>query len=209
MKLTIAIIAGFLLGYAANAVTRLLIRRRSEESYNSWYINKPTIPLIWGVLFSIFTAWQWLVSYDFLRLLHITIIVFACACISATDALIRKVPNSMLIILLINSFAFALLNTNTAKWGERLLAVIVAIFIFQIPSMFKLSVGSGDIKFAFAAAIELSLFGFLQAMIFVGIGFLISAVYLGISKKGNLKTQIPMGPYIAAGLAFTAVCPLF
>ncbi len=114
----------------------------------------------------------------------------------------------MLAFMLLNTLVFTLFFSQSFDWIQTIVAVAGAIIVFQIPSLLGLKVGWGDVKFAVVVAFELSVFGFLQTMVIVGIGFLVAAIYLKATHKGNLKTPIPMGPFIALGTVFTAVCPL-
>lgn len=114
----------------------------------------------------------------------------------------------MLGLMLLNTLVFTLFHLPAFHLLQTAAAVAGAIIVFRIPSLLGLKVGWGDVKFAVVTAFELSVFGFLQAMVVVGIGFLIAAVYLKATRKGDLKTPIPMGPFIAVGTVFTAMCPL-
>ena len=204
----IAFVAGLVIGIGANVLTGILIKRRSDKAYSVWYINYRYSPILWAVCFAVILAVQAFLKNDILWLIRLSVILFACACIAATDACIRKVPNSMLAFMLLNTLVFTLFFSQSFDWIQTIVAVAGAIIVFQIPSLLGLKVGWGDDKFAVVVAVELSVFGFLQTMVIVGIGFLVAAIYLKATHKGNLKTPIPMGPFIALGTVFTAVCPL-
>ena len=67
----------------------------------------------------------------------------------------------------------------------------------------------GDIKFAAAIGFSMGLFGFLEAAIVMAVCLVIVLVYLLATKKGDLKTPVPMGPFLAAGTILAILAPLF
>ena len=167
----IAFVAGLVIGIGANVLTGILIKRRSDKAYSVWYINYRYSPILWAVCFAVILAVQAFLKNDILWLIRLSVILFACACIAATDACIRKVPNSMLAFMLLNTLVFTLFFSQSFDWIQTIVAVAGAIIVFQIPSLLGLKVGWGDVKFAVVVAFELSVFGFLQTMVIVGIGF--------------------------------------
>lgn len=205
----VAAFAGFALGVAANYLTRILVRNRTSDTFLVWYINYRYSILFWGCVVAALLGWQGWTTGSIEQLIRLSVIAVGCICISACDLLIRRVPNSMLLLLLANAVVFALLNLKEFHAGERFLSVLAVVILFSIPSSLHLNIGWGDIKFAVVIALSFSVLGLLQSMAIMGIGFLIAAIYLLISKKGNLKTSIPMGPFLAFGMILTTVFPIF
>jgi len=68
--------------------------------------------------------------------------------------------------------------------------------------------GAGDVKFAGVIGFAFGFYSFFQAMVLMGFMVLLYLLYLLITKKGNLKTATPMGPYLSLGLVLTMLFPL-
>jgi prepilin signal peptidase PulO-like enzyme (type II secretory pathway) len=43
----------------------------------------------------------------------------------------------------------------------------------------------------------------------MAVGLLVFLVYLIVTKKGSLKTSVPMGPYLSLGAVITVLFPVF
>ena len=70
-------------------------------------------------------------------------------------------------------------------------------------------IGTGDVKYSAAIGYCLGAFGYLQAALIMAAGLLIYLIYLVATKKGSLKTAVPMGPYLSLGVIVTALYPVF
>lgn len=129
-------------------------------------------------------------------------------CIGAVDGLIRKIPNELLIALMLVFIASRLTEGGFAGFKSNLFGAALASVIFLLPSRLGLSVGWGDVKYAFVIGLCFGLLNFVQIMLVMAAGLGVYAVYLYAAKKGNLKTQAAMGPYISLGVVSTMIFPV-
>lgn len=201
--------AGLISGTAACFTTRLLMAARCKEPYSAWYITKPFTPFLWAAVFAAMYAASAAYLGGWREALPLMLMLFPLAAISACDAKIRKIPNPMLIVLFIEMVLLTALGWPELLIGERLIAAVVGLIVFMVPSLLKLSVGWGDVKLAVVLALIFRMFSFFQIIAIMGIGFAVAAVMLYATKKGNIKTSLPMGPFLALGAVITAVFPMF
>ncbi|MEA4831299.1 MAG: prepilin peptidase [Oscillospiraceae bacterium] len=211
--LIISATAGIPLGISANYLTRILVKKRSCDSYSVWYINKSCSTVLWALCFSAYYALAALLLENINQLIPVAILFFACSCISAVDALIRKIPNSMLLIILANTVLYVILNYATEDIWNMFLSMLIGVLVFSIPSYFGKYIGWGDVKYAAVLALYLSLLGFCVSIIIMGASTAVYALLLKAKSKNNfketLKTSVPMGPFISFGVIITAIVPLF
>ena len=133
--------------------------------------------------------------------------------IAAVDFSIRKIPNELLLALMLVKIIFSVIALVR---GIPAFDVILAPFIglavgfllFSVPSMFKINIGAGDIKFSAVIGFCLGYYLFLQAMILMAVILLVYLLFLLATRKGNLKTATAMGPYLAIGTVLTMLFPL-
>ena len=69
--------------------------------------------------------------------------------------------------------------------------------------------GAGDIKYSGVIGICIYATGYFQSMVIMAILVAIAYLYLKITKKGDMKTQIPMGPFLSAGTVITMCFSVF
>jgi prepilin signal peptidase PulO-like enzyme (type II secretory pathway) len=130
------------------------------------------------------------------------------------DLDIQKIPNlSVLALLVVRSTAviYELVTGVSAKeaFFPSAIGLAAAFILYQIPMLFGIPIGTGDVKFASAIGYCLGVFGFLQSAVIMAVGLVIFLVYLMVQKKGNLKTKVPMGPFLALGSIATIMYPVF
>ena len=166
--------------------------------------------LISGVLFAVIFK---LYGTTAKRLEYAAYLSIALA-IGVVDLDIQKIPNlSVLALLVVRSAAviYELVTGVSAKGAlfPSAIGLAAAFILYQLPMLFRIPIGVGDVKFASAIGFCLGIFGFLQSAIIMAIGLVFFLVYLMARKKGNLKTKVPMGPFLALGSIATILYPVF
>ncbi len=129
---------------------------------------------------------------------------------------IRRIPNELLLILLISTLAYdiaePIISKNyvdiKANLIYSLIGIVGGFILYLIPSKFGVYIGNGDIKLSAVIGFSLGIIGYIQAMLIMGAIMFVYLIVLLITKKGGLKTTAPMGPSLAIGAVVTLLFPI-
>ena len=206
-------VIGMIAGLAMNRIAVFQVKRRTKESAKIEAIDNVVLAVIWalasGILFAVLFK---LYGTTAKRLEYAAYVSIALA-IGVVDLDIQKIPNlSVLALLVVRSAAviYELVTGDSAKEAlfPSAIGLAAAFILYQLPKFFGIPIGVGDVKFASAIGCCLGIFGFLQAAIIMAIGLVFFLAYLMARKKGNLKTKVPMGPFLALGSVATIIFPV-
>lgn len=153
---------------------------------------------------------QWLPVAAALALLIIGIAV------AVSDWLCRIIPNPTVLavftlkLLLMAAALLHLPGAPTFGVLSSLGGMAFCFLIFFAPGLLGKRVGAGDIKLAAAMGFLLGFGNALLAMVIMGVLILgYSMVQRKLPLLAFLKTDIPMGPFIAAGMLIAWMLPYF
>ena len=207
-------IAGLAAGLAFNRISVFQVKRRTDDQKKIKTVNNIGAAAIsalisgflFAVIFRLYDNWA-------LRLEYAAYISIAIS-IGVVDLDLKKIPNlSVLALLAVRTAAiiYGLIQGGSAKGTlvPSLVGLAAAFVLYQLPMLIGIPIGTGDVKFASAIGYCLGLTGFLEAAIIMAIGLALLLVLLKATKKGNLKTKVPMGPFLALGTAATVIYPVF
>jgi len=130
------------------------------------------------------------------------------ASLSAVDSRIRRIPNGLLVSLLALHIAAMILSGRYDLFFPSLTGMLTGMLLFSLPSRLGLPVGLGDIKLAAVMGFCLGVIGLIQAIAVMGLMMGLYGLFLVISRKGNFKTKVAMGPYLAVGMLVALLFPL-
>ncbi|MDK2943059.1 MAG: hypothetical protein PWP56_2572, partial [Acetobacterium sp.] len=68
--------------------------------------------------------------------------------------------------------------------------------------------GWGDVKYAAAVGFCLGVYGIISAIMIMTFFLMIYTIYLIIRRKGNLKSKVALGPFMASGFVSVLVINL-
>ena len=148
-------------------------------------------------------------------LLFALLLMTVCLTVGITDWLCRRIPNPTVLALFALKLllgAGALLKLPGLPAFEILSSLGGMVFCFALffaPGLFGRQVGAGDIKLAAAMGFLLGFRGSLIGVVIMG---LLVIVYSVAQRKmpllAFLKTDIPMGPFLAAGtlISYLLLC---
>lgn len=208
----ILVIIGGILGGLTPLLARKMIMRRSETPAGK-LLDGTFSHIIWiivGMLIGFGIGW---LKVDWIRKSELMLLVFILLNLSLVDSKIRKIPNLLLLALVVLRLAALTYGTVTGEMNgnDWLLSGVGALagwLVFMVPGMFGLSVGWGDVKFAAVSGFYLKVIGMVQAMLVMSLIILIYGLALIITKKGNFKTAVAYGPALSGGIIFTTLLPL-
>ena len=207
-------IAGLAAGLAFNRITVFQVKQRTDDSGKIKNVNNAGAVAISAVISAILFAVIFRL-YDSIPLrIEYAAYISTAISIGVVDLDLKKIPNlSVLALLVVRTAAiiYELIQGGSAKETlvPSLIGLAAAFILYQLPKFIGIPIGTGDVKFASAIGYCLGLFGFLQAALVMAAGLALLLAYLKTAKKGNLKTSVPMGPFLALGTIATIIYPVF
>lgn len=204
-----ALTAGAILGLFCYELTCKLIQARVKEPVKSSLVDGERILLFWMIAFSLcFAIIAVLLRNDILLTVECMILFSIFVSLSVTDIVIKKIPNELLLLLILNKAVFVLLRSDYSTLFQNVIGMIVGLILFMLPMFFGAKIGMGDVKFSAVIGLYYGIWGLLQTVIIMAVGLVIYTVYLYATKKGSLKTSAAIGPYLSIGAMISAMYPL-
>ena len=214
IKALIAIVYGTVIGVITIPLSKKLASTRTEDPGELAPLGRISVKLLLifaGVAFSaglVFTA-----ADDFPLLARNMLLLIPILSICAVDALVRKIPNplllSMLVIELVYVLYYCISNKTTDIIPKIFVGFLLGMVVGILPGFLKIPMGAGDKKYMAVIGICIYATGYFQSMILMSLFVLIFYIGLKITKKGNIKTQIPMGPFLSVGTVITMCFSVF
>lgn len=205
---------GLLSALAFNRISVFQIKKRTDENSKLEAVKNTATVVIWmlisGLLFAAVFAMKESTAERFEAVAYISIAIS----IAVVDLDIKKIPNpSVLALLIIRAAALIYAIACGAPLKETLIPSLVGLaagfILYQLPMFFGIPIGTGDVKYSSAIGFCLGAFGYLQAALIMAAGLVVYLIYLVATKKGSLKTAVPMGPYLSLGVIITVLFPMF
>ena len=205
---------GTLSALAFNRISVFQVQKRTQESAKIETLKNTALIVGWVLLSgALFAAVFARYADTAVRLESVAYISIAIS-IGAVDMDIKKIPNSSVLALLtVRTVALVYQIATGAPLKETLIPSLVGLaagfILYQLPMLIGIPIGTGDVKYSAAIGYCLGAFGYIQAALIMAIGLLVYLVYLVATKKGSLKTSVPMGPYLSLGAVVTVLFPVF
>ena len=179
---------GLVIGFLFYILAKRQIKVRIEkipslaDDYIPQLLNKKWVLPVWEIAFAgLYTASYFLFSDNIVSLIYSIIFISCSINIVFIDLAIRRIPNELLLTMLIVSLAKfiaePLIYEGSIK--QNLILAVVGIIcgfvLFSLPQKLGRYIGAGDIKLSAVIGFSLGVVGYLQAMIIMA---LIMLVYL-------------------------------
>ena len=212
---------GSVIGFLFYILAKRQIKVRIEkipslaDDYIPQLLNKKWVLPVWEIAFAgLYTASYFLFSDNITSLIYSIIFISCSINIVFIDLAIRRIPNELLLTMLIVSLAKfiaePLIYEGSIK--QNLILAVVGIVcgfvLFSLPQKLGRYIGAGDIKLSAVIGFSLGVVGYLQAMIIMALIMLVYLVILLVTKKGNLKSFAPMGPALCVGSIISLLFPI-
>lgn len=205
---------GTLSALAFNRISVFQVQKRTQETAKIETLKNTALIVGWVLLSgALFAAVFARYADTAVRLESVAYISIAIS-IGAVDMDIKKIPNSSVLALLtVRTVALVYQIATGAPLKETLIPSLVGLaagfILYQLPMLIGIPIGTGDVKYSAAIGYCLGAFGYIQAALIMAVGLLVYLVYLVATKKGSLKTSVPMGPYLSLGAVVTVLFPVF
>lgn len=212
---------GLVIGFLFYILAKRQIKVRIEkipslaDDYIPQLLNKKWVLPVWEIAFAgLYTASYFLFSDNIASLIYSIIFISCSINIIFIDLAIRRIPNELLLTMLIASLAKfiaePLIYEGSIK--QNLILAVVGIVcgfvLFSLPQKLGRYIGAGDIKLSAVIGFSLGVVGYLQAMIIMALIMLVYLVILLVTKKGNMKSFAPMGPALCVGAIISLLFPM-
>lgn len=212
VKILIGVVYGLVITALTIPVSKKLILSRSEDPGDTILLkNKLLIASLAfaGVLSSVGLV---LTVDGTALLIRDLILLVPIMSIALVDSLIRKIPNPLLLLMIVIQAVYAVYISITEQSTQLLVMSFIGAFVGLLgctaPSLLRIPVGAGDIKYSGVIGLCIYFGGYLQAMVIMGVLALAAYIVLKLTKKGDMKTMIPMGPFLSAGSVISMCFPL-
>ena len=205
---------GILAALAFNRIAIFQIKRRTNENAKIEAIGNTAVIVAWVLLSGILFAASFAVFEDTAKRLEAMAYISIAISIGVVDLDIKKIPNSSVLALLIIRTAAIVYAIATGVPVKQclipsLIGLAAGFILYQLPMLIGIPIGTGDVKYSAAIGYCLGAFGYLQAALIMSAGLIVYLIYLVATKKGSLKTAVPMGPYLSLGVVVTVLLPIF
>ena len=205
---------GTLAALAFNRIAIFQIKQRTQEGSKIEAVRNTAVIVAWVLLSGVLFAVSFLRYTETAARLEAVAYISVAIAIGIVDLDIKKIPNSsVLSLLIIRTVAIVYAIATGVPVKETLIPSLIGLaagfILYQLPMLVGVPIGTGDVKYSAAIGYCLGVFGFLQASLIMAVGLLIFLVYLIVTKKGSLKTSVPMGPYLSLGAVITVLFPVF
>lgn len=205
---------GTLAALAFNRIAIFQIKQRTQESSKIEAVKNMAVIVAWVLLSGVLFAVTFLRYSGAAARLEAVAYISVAIAIAIVDLDIKKIPNSsVLALLIIRTVAIVYAIATGVPVKETLIPSLIGLaagfILYQLPMLIGIPIGTGDVKYSAAIGYCLGAFGYLQASLIMAFGLLIYLVYLVATKKGSVKTAVPMGPYLSLGAVITVLFPAF
>lgn len=205
---------GILAALAFNRIAIFQIKRRTDENAKIEAVGNVAVIVAWVLLSGILFAAAFAVFKDTAARLEAIAYISIAISIGVVDLDIKKIPNSSVLSLLIIRTAAIVYAIATGVPVKQclipsLIGLAAGFILYQLPMLIGIPIGTGDVKYSAAIGYCLGAFGYLQAALIMAAGLIVYLIYLVATKKGSLKTAVPMGPYLSLGVVVTVLLPMF
>ncbi len=205
---------GSLAALAFNRIAIFQIKRRTDVNAKIEAVKNTAVIVAWVLLSGTLFAAVFARFDDIATRLEAIAYISIAISIGVVDLDIKKIPNSsVLALLLIRTAALIYAIATGVPVKESLIPSLIGLaagfILYQLPMFIGIPIGTGDVKYSAAIGYCLGAFGYLQAALIMAAGLIIYLIYLVATKKGSLKTSVPMGPYLSLGAVVTVLFPVF
>ncbi|MBQ2848133.1 MAG: prepilin peptidase [Clostridia bacterium] len=205
---------GLLAALAFNRIAIYQIKKRTDETAKIETVKSTATIVVWMLLSGALFATVFAIMKDTAARLEAVAYISIALSIAIVDLDIKKIPNSsVLAILIVRTAALIYAIATGVPIKESLIPSLIGLaggfILYQLPMFFGIPIGTGDVKYSAAIGYCLGAFGYLQAALIMAAGLIFYLIYLIATKKGSLKTAVPMGPYLSLGVVVTVLFPMF
>ena len=201
-------IIGAVMGVFMKKTTDYLISQRVKTLTNHQLSGSVTKTIFWAMLNAI--IWLVFVKLNGLepKTLECMLLFSICVILSAVDISIKKIPNELVLMTIFVGGAFIITGQPITSIGMNIFGLVIGFIIFFLPAIIGKGAGWGDVKYAAAVGFCLGVYGIISAIMIMTLFLMIYTAYLIIRRKGNLKSKVALGPFMASSFVSVLILNL-
>ncbi|WP_286947873.1 prepilin peptidase [Acetobacterium sp. UBA5834] len=201
-------IIGAVMGVFMKKTTDYLISQRVKTLTNHQLSGSVTKTIFWAMLNAI--IWLVFVKLNGLepKTLECMLLFSICVILSAVDISIKKIPNELVLMTIFVGGAFIITGQPITSIGMNIFGLVIGFIIFFLPAIIGKGAGWGDVKYAAAVGFCLGVYGIISAIMIMTFFLMIYTAYLIIRRKGNLKSKVALGPFMASSFVSVLILNL-
>lgn len=118
------------------------------------------------------------------------------------------IPDGLVLMILILGAVFAATGIihGTVPWYQPLIGFFAASLpLYVLSLIYEGGMGGGDIKLMAAVGVFIGWKLILLSLFLASLVGCLAAIFLLVRRKGHLKTQIPFGPFLSAGIVLAVL----
>ncbi len=200
---------GAAFGLLARKAAKHMIQLRFDRPFGDFPVVSEKIAGSWMAFFALLFAITAQIFQDDPMKVAENIMLFSIfVLIAATDSAVKKIPNELLLLLVLTRIYFILLSRERWDWLGSLLGFGTALVLFLLPSLLHVTIGIGDIKYASVLGFLYGSACFLQITLIMSVTMGLYAIVLYLRQTGTLKSSVPVGPFLSFGTVITGIFPM-
>lgn len=204
----LVLLIGAVVGALMEKSSVYLIKQRVNALKYSQFSGSVSKTIFWAMINAI--VWLVFIKLNGLeaKTLEYMMLFSICIILSAVDISIKKIPNELVLMIIFVGGAFVITGQPITSIGMNIFGLVIGFVIFFLPAMIGKGAGWGDVKYAAAVGFCLGAYGIISAVMIMTFFLMIYAGYLIIRGKGNLKSKVALGPFMASGFVSVLVLNL-
>ena len=204
----LVILIGAVVGVMMEKSSVYLIKRRVNTLTHHQFSGSLSKTIFWAMMNA--TIWLIFIKINGIesKTLECMMLFSICIILSAVDISIKKIPNELVLMTIFVGGAFIVTGQPITSIGMNVFGLLIGFIIFFLPAMIGKGAGWGDVKYAAAVGFCLGAYGIISAIMIMTFFLMIYASYLLISGKGNLKSKVALGPFMASGFVSVLILNL-
>ncbi|WP_414151809.1 prepilin peptidase [Acetobacterium carbinolicum] len=204
----LVLLTGAVVGALMEKSSVYLIKQRVNILKHPQFSGSVSKTIFWAIM----NAFVWLVFVKLngleAKTLEYVMLFSICIILSAVDISIKKIPNELVLMTIFVGGAFVITGQPITSIGMNIFGLVIGFIIFFLPAMIGKGAGWGDVKYAAAVGFCLGVYGIISAIMIMTFFLMIYTIYLIIRRKGNLKSKVALGPFMASGFVSVLVINL-
>lgn len=206
-------LAGASIGILLPGIIESMIQARQSENSPSAIASGITGPAVFTkFLSSILLAGLWIYAgFKFEGIptaILAALLITAAIAITVIDWQIRRIPNELVLLILICGLAFQIIHFGLAFLPKALLSMLLMMAVFLVPVFLGGfdKIGAGDVKLAGAMGLVLGQTYIVPAVLVMCGALLVYCVTGLFFRKLTLSSRFAFAPFMMLGMGFAIAC---